>query len=201
METDNITEDPPKSVNQSTLKPHPQSQLNTSQGSVGFGKSMIEKKMQELERVKHRQTKELRVMLENEARMEIIREENDRKTKLMEEREMQSQKEHMHMQREAEQRKIKEEIRQQEHLKQEQFEMKRLHKEIEKREHEKLEMQHKQEIERKRQIQMKEQEQKKKHDEFVKQTEKAAKDYQKQIDKKKSEIGKLSFTHNYRKER
>jgi hypothetical protein len=160
MEIDNKSEDPPKFVNQSLLKPHPQNQLNSSQGSVGFGKTMIEKKMQELERVKQRQAKELRVILENEARLEIICEENDRKTKLTEEREMHLQKERLHMQREAEERKHKEEIRQQEHLKQEQFEMKRLHKEIEKREHEKLETQQKQEIERKRHIQMKEQEQK-----------------------------------------
>ena len=59
-----------------------QSQPSLGNTSMNFGVSMMEKRKQEVERVKQRQAKERRVMLENEARMELIREENERKGKL-----------------------------------------------------------------------------------------------------------------------
>lgn len=77
---------------------HAQSQPELRQIGSPFKSTMIEKKKLELERVKQRQAKELRVILENEARMELIREENDRKARLQEQREKQAMKERMRRQ-------------------------------------------------------------------------------------------------------
>ena len=69
--------------------------------------------------------------------------------------------------------------------------LKQRHKEIEKKEQEQLEKQRIQEIERRKMIKQREKEQQQKHEEFLRQTDKAFRDYQKKLDKKKVELGKF----------
>jgi hypothetical protein len=155
---------------------------------VGGESALIEREKRQLEKIRLRQEKEIKQIMDHEAKLAEIR--NKQEDKMQQQADKDRQREHELMQKRAEQEELRRQKEQEKKQRaDEEAEMqKQLAQEAYEKEQEK--MQQEKERERMRQIEFrrKEEEQKQKHEEFIKKTEEKLLEQQMRVEQRKAEM-------------